>query len=388
MLNIYIVYRAMFDNKGNMHTIGGIENYLLNLCAIFNSQGWHCHIVQPAKKAFSLTQPNFTLHGVTTGLYRGNLKKYALANWVRKQIDCENSNQNRNNAIVIFATDSYSVKMVNYNSLAIQHGVSWDKPTNSTQPLSQFFFSLIKQYKYLSHIKADSRLVCVDHNFVNWYRTWFNTAGQDIKVIYNFYNNKISESEFAEKWSDTKLITNIIIARRFVDYRGIKLIAPIIKQLLPEYNVQVTFAGDGPLKPYLSEMFSHHPQVKLIEYGVDDSFNVHKNQHIAIIPTLGSEGTSLSMIEAMAAGCLVISSNVGGLSNIIINGFNGRLLMPNGQQFSQALTASLNNPEQSKAMAYNGLKSIEHACSKENWTRQWLDTIKALGMKCKTISSD
>lgn len=78
MPNIYIIYRAMFDHNGTMHTIGGIENYILSLCDVFTRQGWPCHIVQPAKKAFTLTTPQYTIHSVTTGLYRGNLKKSPL----------------------------------------------------------------------------------------------------------------------------------------------------------------------------------------------------------------------------------------------------------------------------------------------------------------------
>lgn len=371
MPNIYIVYRAMFSTDGIMHTIGGIENYILSLCDVFTQQGWQCHIVQPAKQGFSLQQQNYTIHGVNTGLYRGNFKKYALANWVRKQADKQND-------IVIFATDSYAVTMQGFKTLAIQHGISWDKPRASKQPIIQFFSSLLNQYKYLSYIKPKCSLVCVDHNFVNWYRTWFNIDKQHIKVIYNFYNEKIGEKEFAEKWSSENSKLNIIIARRFVDYRGIKLIAPIIKQLLPQYNVQVSFAGDGPLKPYLEALFANEAKVTLMQYGPNESFNVHKNQHIAIIPTLGSEGTSLSMIEAMAAGCMVISSDVGGLSNIIINGFNGRLVIPNTLEFTQALTASLSNYQQSKTMALNGLKSIEHACSKATWAKDWLDIVNTL----------
>ncbi|WP_237113457.1 glycosyltransferase family 4 protein [Pseudoalteromonas translucida] len=369
MPNIYIIYRAMFDQSGTMHTIGGIENYILSLCDVFTRQGWPCHIVQPAKKAFTLTTPQYTVHSVTTGLYRGNLKKIALANWVSKNAD-------KNNDIIIFATDSYSVKMPDYKTLAIQHGISWDKPRAAKSAISQYCSSLLSQYKYLSYIKSDCSLVCVDHNFVNWYRTWFNIEQQHMKVIYNFYSEKISESEFAKKWSDDNATLNIIIARRFVDYRGIKLIAPIIKQLLPQYNIQVSFAGDGPLKPYLTELFANEAKVKLMQYGPNESFSVHKSQHIAIIPTLGSEGTSLSMIEAMAAGCMVISSNVGGLSNLIINGFNGRLVMPNTAEFTQALTTSLNDYQQSKMLAYNGLTSIAQVCSKENWAQDWIGMIK------------
>ncbi|WP_201243538.1 glycosyltransferase family 4 protein [Rheinheimera salexigens] len=320
---------------------------------------------------FSLAQPQYTVHGVTTGLYRGNLKKHALAKWVSKQA-------NKHNDIVVFATDSYSVTMADYKTLAIQHGISWDKPRRSKLRLGQYFTSLLNQYKYLSHIKAGCSLVCVDHNFVNWYRTWFNIEQQHIKVIYNFYNEKITENEFEQKWSEQNTTIKIIIARRFVDYRGIKLIAPIIKQLLPQYNIQVSFAGDGPLKPYLAELFANEPKVNVIQYGPDESFKVHKSQHIAIIPTLGSEGTSLSMIEAMAAGCMVISSNVGGLSNIIINGFNGRLVMPNRQEFTQVLTTSLDSFEQSKVLAYNGIKSIEQVCAKANWAQHWVETINEL----------
>jgi len=81
------------------------------------------------------------------------------------------------------------------------------------------------------------------------------------------------------------------------------------------------------------------------------------------------------MIEAMAAGCMVISSNIGGLSNLIINGYNGLLVMPNSQEMEQALYTALNDFDFCKKLAENGLNSITHPCSKEKWRKDWIDLI-------------
>lgn len=367
MSNIYIIYRAMFNLDGTLTTIGGIENYILNLTEVLSLQGWKCHLVQPAKEPFMFETLHVNVHGVSTGFFRGNLKKFALAKWVQINAD-------KKKDIIIYATDSYAVNLSGYKQIAIQHGISWDKPRKTNNSFIQFTSSLLNHCKYLSYIKNNSTLVCVDHNFINWYRTWFNVGNKKVKIIYNFYNEKISNSDFEKKWNNNSEI-KIIIARRFVDYRGIELIAPIIKRLLPQHNIQVSFAGDGPLKPYLESLFANDSNVDIMQYGPDDSFKVHKEHHIAIIPTLGSEGTSLSMIEAMAAGCMVLSSNIGGLSNLIIDGYNGSLVMPTSQDMEQALSSALNNVDLCKNLAKNGLNSITLPCAKDTWSKDWIDVI-------------
>lgn len=365
MSNIYIIYRSMYNSERALTTIGGIENYIISLAEVLSQNGWDCHLVQPAKDSFSIKTEHMNVHGINTGCFRGNLKKYALAKWVKK-------NANKKTDIIIYATDSYSVNLKGYKQIAIQHGISWDKPRKNKNAVIQFLSSLLNQCKYLSYINNNSTLVCVDHNFINWYRTWFNVSSKNVKVIYNFYTERVNQSDFDKKWSDDRVI-KIIIARRFVDYRGIALIAPIISKLSNQYRIEVNFAGDGPLKPYLESLFSSHSNVKITKYGPSESFKIHKEHHIAIIPTLGSEGTSLSMIEAMAAGCMVISSNIGGLSNLIINEYNGLLVMPNSQEMEQALFTALDDFDFCKKLAQNGLNSIAYPCSKEKWGKDWID---------------
>lgn len=364
----------MFDDKGQLTTLGGIENYILGLAAAFEQQQWQTHLVQPAKNSFNTHHGSIVVHGVNTGLLRGNLKKYALSHYVKKLASKEHD-------IVIFATDTYAAKMPEYKTIGIQHGISWDKPKSQTNYFFQLVSSFTTQLKYLSHASKNNALVCVDHNFVNWYRTWCNVEAKQIKVIYNFYNEKISLSEFEQKWDLNHLSSpiRIIISRRFVKYRGIKLIAPVMKKLLAVYdNIEVCFAGEGPLKPYLQTLFNNAPRVSITQYEPNESFEFHKKFHIAVIPTLGSEGTSLSMIEAMAAGCAIVSTNVGGLSNLIINGYNGLLTMPSANELENAIETCINQISQSKQLALKGIESIEKTCAKTTWDQDWIGFIKQL----------
>ncbi|PMG52451.1 glycosyltransferase family 4 protein [Shewanella sp. 10N.286.52.B9] len=374
MKNIFIIYRSMFTQDGDIHTIGGIENYILNLIRIFKAQGWLTQIVQPSKKTFKINGDGYSVNGIDTGFYRGNSKKYALAKWVKQHATT--------NDIVIFATDSYAVRMTNLSTVGIQHGVSWDKPRRTNTSAFQFISSLLNHYKYLQYARKSDALVCVDHNFVNWYRTWLDTENKYIRVIYNFFNEKLTTKQIIDKWQLPPQIIKIIIARRFVDYRGIDMIAPVIQRLLQQFsNIEVTFAGEGSLQPKLEHMFATHNRVTITQYQAQDSFLIHQQHHIALIPTLGSEGTSLAMLEAMAAGCLVISSNVGGLTNIILNGYNGHMVMPNAQEFESTISQAITNMEQSKTFAIHGYNSIEQICSVEQWGKSWVEVIEQLSHK-------
>jgi len=369
MRNIYIIHRQIYRSNGDRLGFGGIENYIFSLASVFKAQGWKTILVQPAKSAFTITKDNMEIHGVNTGWMRGNLKKHALSQWAKQHA-------NKQTDVILFATDSYATNCPDHHSVAIQHGVSWDKPAKGNNSITRFVSSFINNIKYLSYIKRDNKLVCVDHNFVNWYRTWFNIDKDNVQVIYNFYQQKISQPEFEKKWDNSSDALKLIIARRFVDYRGIALIAPIIKNLLATYpQLDVTFAGDGPLKPSLIEMFNNEERVTIGRYEPHECYAWHAAHHIAVVPTLGSEGTSLAMIEAMAAGCTVISSNVGGLSNLIIDEFNGRLVMPDAQSFHDAIGQAISNKATTKQMALNGMNSIEKPCSISHWGERWVNLI-------------
>ena len=97
---------------------------------------------------------------------------------------------------------------------------------------------------------------------------------------------------------------------------------------------------------------------------------VYQEADISLIPTLYSEGTSLSCLEAQSTGNIVISTNVGGLPNLIIDGYNGILINPNAHDLMTALDMVLANAQLRKTLSQNAV-SVARAFDKSVWEQRW-----------------
>jgi len=95
-----------------------------------------------------------------------------------------------------------------------------------------------------------------------------------------------------------------------------------------------------------------------------------------VVPTLASEGTSLSLLEAMGAGCAVVASNIGGINNIILNNYNGMLTMPFTENIMQGIEYLVNNPEERKRVAKNAMDTIRYSFNAERWADSWLEVVR------------
>jgi len=276
---------------------------------------------------------------------------------------------NSNEDIIIFATDFMGVKNNEKRVIGIQHGISWDvgvtKKTSHYKNLLYVFLKGLFAFKTVIRVSRFNLLVCVDYNFLNWYRTQVGVVEMPIKVIPNCTEIK----QFIKKDKDN---VNIIFARRFYEYRGTKLFSSVLNRILDENdNVYATFAGNGPDEAYLKELFDSHPQVRFITYESEDSIEIHKEFQIAIVPTIGSEGTSLSLLEAMSAKCAVIATNVGGMTNIILDKYNGLMINPDEVELYEALTTLIKNKAFREEIANNGFLTVSKAFNKELWEERW-----------------
>lgn len=97
---------------------------------------------------------------------------------------------------------------------------------------------------------------------------------------------------------------------------------------------------------------------------------VYKEADIVLIPTLYSEGTSLSCLEACATGNAVIATRVGGLCDIIINDFNGYLISPNREALLHAVRTLLDQPELRQRFSTNAM-AVAEAFNKRQWKQRW-----------------
>jgi len=374
----YLTYRHFYDPKTQQLMLGGIENYLLQLARLLQSEGQRCVVVQTADQDFSANFQGIEVVGIHCSGYRGNRKKLALFQYISDRFNDEKDS-------IIFGTDSYYVKNNYRRSIAIQHGVSWDKPASGS--IFGFIKSLLNHQKYLGYIRDCHNLVCVDHNFVNWYRTYRNFPAKTlVKVILNFSAGAISQQHLEQKWQQPLASPRLLIARRFVDYRGIGLAIAVVQKLMLKYpQLQVTFAGEGPLEGDIQAVFAGQSQVNVCRYNAEDALRIHYQHDLVLLPSIGSEGSSLSLAEAMAAGCAIVSTNVGGLSNMIIDQFNGLMGMPDADTLTTQLDYLLQHPKDAKRMALQAHATAVCSLSLARWQQDWRQYFMQLGFDLRQV---
>lgn len=372
-MNIHIVYQNYLTRDGKTLSIGGIQTYIMNLSQLLISHGHSVFVYQQADVDF---EKNFEGVTVVGRRYIGKpAGKYRFLYLCAEEKICRDD-------LLIFGDDCYIVDNKRCKSISLQHGIFWDKPqrigSSRAVFLKEFVRKSYRAWKLVNRIKKVDGLICVDYNFVNWYRALVAHPQVSLKVIPNF--SRIPPYA-ADKHNEEEV--NIIFARRFFDYRGTRVFAAAVSKILDEYeNVTVTVAGEGPDEAFLHDALDRFDRVAFVKYKSAESLDVHKDKHIALVPTLGSEGTSLSLLEAMASGCAVVCTDVGGMTNIVLNDYNGKMV---GAGDTEALYAALKflieNPAQRKEMALAGYETVKKAFSYEHWAKQWLKVIEEISGK-------
>lgn len=367
---VYILYSNFYTRDGSRLTIGGIQTYIYNLSQALIKIDKVPIIMQFADKSFENEYKNIKVLGVDVSKNYKNKRKI-LFNECMKLFDVEED-------ILIFASDDISVKNNLKNVISIQHGIFWDvqrhRGYGNIRNRLYFLNRTFEAFRTINRVSRSNLLVCVDYNFQNWYRT--QLAYPEVKTV--VIPNASSIPKFRKPLSNKREVS-IIFARRFFEYRGTRIFAKAIETILNEFsNVQITFAGEGPDENYLKDKFSKDNRVQFIKYTSSESLEIHSAFDIAVIPTTGSEGTSLSLLEAMAAGCAVIATDVGGLTDILINGFNGIVISPDERPLYQALKELIDNETLRNKLSLNGYQTVRESFNLDLWEKSWQELILSL----------
>lgn len=368
---VAVMTATFLDFSGEYFYNGGAERYLLDLAEICTELNSQLVVFQygdyPWMRRFkSIDIVSLSRHGIRA------------EGWILKcardfnQVFYEQV-QGRT-ALNIYSAFFEAWPLAAAPNIGISHGVSWDNPYNDYENAVEYW--LLNQ-RYIDGAKVCEDLVSVDTNTANWLQTVDFDLGQKIKLIPNYVN--LSVFKPAEDYLEKRDRTVILYPRQLYSARGLYLVLEIMDDILEKYpEVEFHFVGRGgeqDINQVIEKQKKWSQRVKHYPLLMEEMPQAYQAADISLIPSVHSEGTSLSCLEAMASGNAVIATRIGGLSDLIINNYNGFLIDPRPEELRQAIVNLLDNPEQLNLFKKRN-PEVALAFSKDFWRNCWLSLLK------------
>ena len=171
----------------------------------------------------------------------------------------------------------------------------------------------------------------------------------------------------------------LLYPRRLVKYRGYKIFIDMCEQLKKKgYRIRAVVAFEKSGCDDYTHLFENKTcTYEIVNPSLEEIPPLYSQAFLTFIPSTWSEGTSLSAIEAICSGCPVITSDVGGLGNIVIPDMVGEIIAPTVESFVKITEKVLNNIDIRERWADNCLIMRQSFCSSK-WNEKMKEIIAQL----------
>ena len=244
----------------------------------------------------------------------------------------------------------------------LQHGIGWDGPYGS---LHRGYHNHINT----AFAKVMSQILTVDTNYINWLRQ-HGSLGVSLAEKCAYLPNYADLSALGDcpEVREAHTPLRILYARRFDPKRGPMLFLDTLFKL---QQADIAFqarmfsvGGHGVLAEAIAER-GLTACVSLHEASMAAILAEYAWADLSVVPTIWSEGTSLSAVESICAGVPVITTPVGGLANVVVPKFNGEVVAPTASALAHAIIWA------SEQKTYRNLRanciSMRPALGKRRW---------------------
>lgn len=192
-----------------------------------------------------------------------------------------------------------------------------------------------------------------------------------IKVIPNGIN--------LENYTPMKKESKILIVTRLFERKGVQYVIDAMKSI-KDHNLII--CGDGPYKRHLEKQISrlNVSNVHLLGYVSYERLKYeYETSSIFVFPS-SAENFPVVLLEAMASGCAIITTNVTGCPEVVGNA--ALLIRPkNSEDIRGALDKLVNNDDLRKKMGLNARKRVEDNFTWDKIAKQYLNIYKKVGVE-------
>ncbi|MFB1052063.1 glycosyltransferase [Paraliobacillus sp. JSM ZJ581] len=229
-------------------------------------------------------------------------------------------------------------------------------------------------YKYLMHFmkKLDKATIAVSERS----KKELLEIGYKSDQVYTIYNG-VDFKKFDVYRKIKKKIYNISFVGRFTEQKGIRYLMEAINDL--KSNLHFHIYGEGELENYINDYIKKNQlnNVKLMGYS-DNVGEVFKDTDLLIAPSI-NEGLPYTLVEAINCGVPIISTNVGGIPEIVEHGRNGLLIKPS------STTALVNALEEVKKMDISSFSKESIVISKKFSVKSMVESVEMVYEKVMAL---
>ncbi|NRB60101.1 MAG: glycosyltransferase [Winogradskyella sp.] len=200
---------------------------------------------------------------------------------------------------------------------------------------------------FLKIFKHSGNFIVLANSFKDELQKYF--PEKPIEVMYTTYDDR----EILPRNTKTESKIKMVYISRVSKEKGFFVLLNVMKELINKgiHNLVLNVFGhfvDQNMEREVSVFLNENPNVKQIInfHGFVDGTKKYQalaDSHLFVLPSY-KEGCPNSVIEATAAGCFVIATNVGAIPEIVKDGFNSIIIKPkNNRELESAITKFCEN---------------------------------------------
>ncbi|PHQ40807.1 hypothetical protein Z052_18220 [Halorubrum sp. C191] len=343
----------LFISKAPPYSGGGAENVIWELGQHLAQNGWDVHYLCPDGDAPSrenihhwpISTPN-TFFAEKVGFFVKSPIKFIN---ILKKIDPDIVYDNSSPIpyIYAYATSKKTVTKV--------HAVYGMKAFSNKDNIITKIGTIIGEQLY--RVLDGDKILAVSKSTRSELQSVVNRSPDKIHLV----ENGIKTEEYEYNYNPNG---DILCLCALTPRKNISTLLKSWKQIQARGNIsrKLIIAGDGPCRTELEREAEELDLENIsfrgyVEEG--EKKELMKNAHIYVLPTK-MEGFGLSNLEAMASGCITITSDTLGVRDYMIDGENGHLIeSTNHRELAAVMRCCLKNKENQKSIAEAARQTAE-----------------------------
>jgi glycosyltransferase involved in cell wall biosynthesis len=198
---------------------------------------------------------------------------------------------------------------------------------------------------------------------------------EKISVVYNI----VELDKFLKLKSKKNKVPKILYLGAYVESKGPQILLQALKGIKEKYECNLY--GEGVLRPELEKFVeSNDLNVKIHDKVPSDKVPQIMAEHdIIVFPSIVAEGMGRIAVEAMAAGKVVIGSDIGGIKDLIQHGKTGFVFKSGDSvRLQECLTKVMRNKMARVSLVNNGLDYVGINFSEKKITKEVIEIYRRL----------